>query len=161
VAALIDGWFFCHAGTHAKISLSTLDLKFRALFDTSVTGEGGRVGFGMPFLTGNDSLLEATEWWKDGTGDPRATIDASLGALPATHVVFGHDPGALEFPGDPAGDRMKGQMVSRYEGRLFPIDVGMSYAVGYSAGALLRITPGPPERVVVVSPDGELTALWP
>jgi len=161
VAASIDGWFFCHAGASGKISLSTLDLKFRALFGTAVTEEGGRVGFKMPFLTGDDSLLEATEWWKDGTGDPRATIDASLSALPAAHVVFGHDPGDLEFPGDPAGDRMKGQMVSRYEGRLFAIDVGMSYAVGYSEGALLRITPGPPERAVVVTADGESKPLWP
>ena len=160
VAALIDGWFFCHAGASAPISLSTLDLKFRALFDTAVTAEGGRVGFGMPFLTGNDSLLEATEWWKDGA-DPRATVDAFLAALPATHVVFGHDPGDLDFPGDLAGDRAKGQVASRYEGRLFPIDVGMSYAVGYSDGALLRITPGPPERVAVVTANGESNPVWP
>ncbi|HEY8925135.1 MAG TPA: metallophosphoesterase [Polyangia bacterium] len=161
VAASIDGWFFCHAGTSAKISSSTLDLKFRALFDTPASAERGRVGFGMPFLTGDDSLLEATEWWKDGAGDPRATIDTFLNALPATHVVFGHDPGDLEFPGDTAGDRVKGQVVARYEGRLFPIDVGMSYAVGYSSGALLRITPGSPERVAVVSADGQSTSLWP
>jgi len=158
VAALVGGWFFCHAGNTNGISLATLDLKFRALFETSVGSNGLRPGFATAFLANDDSLLEAEGWWKMGD-DPRALIDTYLGALPAAHIVFGHDPGDLEFPDDPAGDRSKGQIVSRYEGRLFPIDVGMSYAVGYSAGALLRITPGPPERAVVVDARGDQTPL--
>ena len=41
------------------------------------------------------------------------------------------------------------------------IDVGMSYAVGYSDGALLRITRGTQDAAVAVYPDGTTTGLWP
>src|SRR4029077_7678469 len=88
-------------------------------------------------------------------------IDFNLAVLPASHVVFGHDPGAIAFPDDPQGSRAEGEMAMRYGGRLFLVDVGMSYAVGYSSGALLRITPGPPGTATTVFSDGTTRALWP
>jgi len=92
--------------------------------------------------------------------DAVATIDFNLAVLPAEHLVFGHDPGVLRFPGDPQGAREPGTMAMRYDGRLFPVDVGMSYAVGFSSGAMLRITRNP-DKATAFYPDGTARDLWP
>ncbi len=172
VAALIDDWFFCHAGDSNGDSAAAIGRKFRAAV------EGPR-GYGDAFLIGMGSLLEANAWWQGSLADSVADasagadagaasgvgrVDENLAALPAAHIAFGHDPGALDFAGDPLGARVKGELVARYDGRLFPIDVGMSYAVGYSDGALLRITRGagsPPTSTTIVRRDGTTTSLWP
>jgi hypothetical protein len=52
-------------------------------------------------------------------------------------------------------------MVARYGGRIFLVDVGMSYAVGASNGSLLRITRGATETATEVLGDGTLLPLWP
>ena len=77
-----------------------------------------------PFLIGEGSLLEARKWWKDDVEK------RDLLALPAGHIVFGHDPGAF---------RDKGTIQARDKGRLFLIDVGMTPEFDYSKGALLLI----------------------
>jgi hypothetical protein len=109
---------------------------------------------------GSGSILEANAWWL-GKPSSAAAVDDNLAAVPAHHVVFGHDPGALQFPDDPAGDRAKGALVARYDGRLFAIDGGMSYAVGYSNGALLRVVRGATTAASTVASDGTMTPLWP
>jgi hypothetical protein len=115
VAARVNGWFFSHAGSTSGMSLTQIGERFRAVVDS------GR--WKNPFLIGDDSLLEARKWWK---GD---TDDKDLAALPAGHIVFGHDPGAF---------RDKGTIQTK-GGRLFLIDVGMTPEFDYSKGALLLI----------------------
>jgi Calcineurin-like phosphoesterase len=172
-AALIDDWFFCHAGDSNGDSAAAIGRKFRGAVE-------GAAGYGDDFLVGMGSLLEANAWWQGSHGTGRAgvgadastvadasavgRVDENLAALPAAHIAFGHDPGALDFPGDALGARAKGELVARYDGRLFAIDVGMSYAVGYSDGALLRITRGvgaTPTSTTIVGRDGTTTPLWP
>jgi len=115
VAARVNGWFFCHAGSTSGMSLTQIGDRFRAVVDS------GR--WKNPFLIGDDSLLEARKWWK-GDMDVK-----DLAALPAAHIVFGHDPGAF---------RDKGTIQTK-NGRLFLIDVGMTPEFDYSKGALMLI----------------------
>jgi len=115
VAARVNGWFFSHAGSTSGMSLTQIGDHFRAVVDS------GR--WKNPFLIGDDSLLEARKWWK---GD---MDDKDLAALPAAHIVFGHDPGAF---------RDKGTIQTK-GGRLFLIDVGMTPEFDYSKGALMLI----------------------
>ncbi len=115
VAARVNGWFFSHAGSTSGMSLTQIGDRFRAVVDS------GR--WKNPFLIGDDSLLEARKWWK---GD---MDDKDLAALPAAHIVFGHDPGAF---------RDKGTIQTK-NGRLFLIDVGMTPEFDYSKGALMLI----------------------
>jgi hypothetical protein len=115
VAARVNGWFFSHAGSTSGMSLTQIGDHFRAVVDS------GR--WKNQFLIGDDSLLEARKWWK-GDAD-----DKDLAALPAAHIVFGHDPGAF---------RDKGTIQTK-NGRLFLIDVGMTPEFDYSKGALMLI----------------------
>lgn len=157
VAALIDGWFFSHAGNTQGASSGEIATRYQELFD-----DRGAPKFDVPFLVGGDSLLEAESWWfGSGANGSVTNLDFDLAALPAQHLVFGHDPGAIMFPDDPGGDRAAGQMVARYGGRIFLVDVGMSYAVGLSSGSLLRITRGGTEVATEVLGDGTVLPLWP
>jgi hypothetical protein len=153
VAAQVDDWFFCHGGNTNGMKASQIDQAFRDRFAGRAVPD-----FGHPFVTGDSSLLEASAWWMGS--DPVTTIDFNLALLPAAHVVFGHEPGELAFPDDPLGNRAAGEMATRYGGRLFLIDVGMSHAVGYSNGALLRIDRGP-DSATALYPDGSERKLWP
>ena len=80
--------------------------------------------------------------------------------MPAAHIVFGHDPGSVSFPDDPRAMEPKGQMVTRYDSRIFMIDVGMSYAVAYTTGSLLRIVRGATTTATKVHADGTTKLLW-
>jgi hypothetical protein len=159
LAALVDGWFFSHAGNSDGMTAAKIATKFQKLFDSQATA-GGPSAFSDSFLAGSNSLLEANLWWESNKGST-AEIDADLLALPAQHIVFGHDPGEIDFPDEPQGHRDRGTMVMRYDGRLFLVDVGMSSAVGYSPGALLRITRDGTDRATAVHPDGTSHQLWP
>jgi hypothetical protein len=157
VAAIVDKWFFSHGGNTRGMGLDELATAYQATF----TAEG-KPQFDDPFLVGDNSLLEAQTWWfGSGAATSASNLDFDLAALPASHFVFGHDPGAVPFPDDPAGDRAAGEMVARYGGRLFMIDVGMSYAVGYSSGSLLRIAHGASDAATQILADGTTQALWP
>jgi hypothetical protein len=153
VAAQVDDWFFCHGGNTGGLTVAQIDEAFRDRFKS-----GAKPEFAHPFLLGNNSLLEASAWWT--SGDPLTVIDFNLSLLPASHLVFGHEPGRLDFPADQGGERVEGEMAARYGGRIFLVDVGMSHAVGYSNGALLRITRGP-DSATAVYPDGTSQVLWP
>jgi hypothetical protein len=151
LAALIDGWFFSHGGSTGGRTAAGIAATFQAKF------EGG--AFGDPFLIGDSSVLEAQVWWTTESSSTQV-IDHNLTALPAAHLVFGHDPGKVSFPDDPQGTRAEGEMVMRYEGRIFMIDTGMSDAVGYTKGALLRIQRGSPTTATAVHADGTTKLLW-
>jgi len=115
MAARVNSWFFAHGGSTSGMSLAQIGDHFRAVVDSGK--------WKNPFLIGDDSLLEARKWWK---GD---TDDKDLAALPAAHIVFGHDPGAFKDKGT----------IQTKGGRLFLIDVGMTPDFDYSKGALLLI----------------------
>jgi hypothetical protein len=138
LAARVNSWFFAHAGNTSGASSSEIARRYREAVD------GGQ--WGSKFVIGDDSILEAQKWWKGGD------LDASLAALGARHVVFGHDPGAFKEPG---------RMAERFGGKLFLIDVGMSPAVNYSEGALLVVhRSGNTEQTVSVDARGRRTTLW-
>jgi hypothetical protein len=153
VAAVVDGWFFCHAGDSEGRTLNAIGKRFKDAVD-------GPAGYGDDEIIGMGSILEANTWWQKGTSDV-ATLDEYLAKLPAKHIVLGHDPNAIEFPLDPQGKRKEGELAARYDGRLFMIDVGMSYAVGESTGALMRVTLGAAPSATTVFVDGTTKALWP
>ncbi len=160
VAALVDDWFFCHSGNTNGLSAGAIG----HIFQQALTPTSGNatLGFGDSFFLGTNSILEAQLWWQQGPGaTPTATIDANLAALPAQHIVFGHEPGDVAFPDDPQGLRGKGQMATRYGGRIFLIDVGMSSAIGNSKGALLRIVRGSPDQATATYVEGTSQILWP
>jgi hypothetical protein len=160
VAAQIGGWFFCHAGNTENRSVEDITTAFKALVEDHLAANG-RPGFLEPVLAGKNSMLQAQGWWQGSSTGGAAIADANLAALPAQHLVFGHEPGDAPFPDDPQGERKKGQIAQRYDGRLFMIDVGMSSAVGYSDGAALQIVRGNPDRTTIVTVKGQSTYLWP
>lgn len=148
-AARVNDWFFAHAGnTNAKnddkaTRPRTLE-DLRRFLQDDVTSNG----YGAKALSGDNSLLEAkldSPWWQEKRESGKASSDrlksyvTALGTSshPVRHLVIGHQPGNVKFNGDEP--RPQGLMVSRYRGCIFLIDCGMSTAVGYSTGALLRI----------------------
>ena len=138
LAAKVNGWFFAHGGRTDGSSISALADAYRKAVDSN--------NWGSKALVGKDSILKAQKWWKAGT------IDASLTALGARHIVFGHDPGAFEAPGS---------IIQRFEGKLFKIDVGMSPAVDFSHGALLLIhATESGEEATSVDAAGKSTSIW-
>jgi hypothetical protein len=122
LAASVNGWFFAHSGRSSRQTATQLAQRYRTAVDAGT--------WDAPFLLGGDSILVDQKWWKD-----RADVEASLQALGAAHIVFGHDPGAARS----ASDGERGAIREKYKGRIFAIDVGMSPAIDDSEGALLLI----------------------
>ena len=122
IAALVNGWFFAHGGDSAGQDMSQLGQRYREAVDAGA--------WDAPFLLAPDSILVEQKWWKD-----RAGVEASLQALGASHIAFGHDPGAAKS----ASDGQRGVIREKYNGRIFAIDVGMSPAINDGEGALLLI----------------------
>jgi hypothetical protein len=142
-AARINDWFFSHAGNTSGKSLNELAVGFRTAVDKG--------DWRSPFIIGDDSLLEAQQWWR-GEGKAKELLDNYLAAIKCKHIVFGHDPSAFHN---------KGEIGQEKDGRIFLIDVGMSPAIDYSKGALLFITTSGNE-VVATSfyPDGQRREVW-
>lgn len=144
IAALVDGWFFSHAGNSQGTSATQIAAKFRTLVDAGA--------FADPFFVDPSSILEARNWWpSSGTA---AFLDGYLAALPAKHIVFGHSPPTFASP--PSGN-----IEMHFAGRLTLIDVGMSSAVNDSRGKLLHVThPGAAnEAASMVDPSGQTSSL--
>jgi Calcineurin-like phosphoesterase len=141
-ATRINDWFFAHGGNTSGRSIKELSKGFQDAVD--------RGDWGSSLLIGDDSLLEAREWWK-GDGKAKEILDGYLAALNCKHIVFGHDPSAFHKKGEIAQDK---------DGRIFLIDVGMSPAIDYSKGALLLIETGGKEAVATsVDANGRKSAL--
>lgn len=72
--------------------------------------------------------------------------------------MFGHQPGEVAFAD--GSTRARGELAQRY-GVAFLIDTGLSSAVDYSTGALLRVSgTGTSTRALVVRADGSESVLW-
>ncbi len=140
-AARVNDWFFSHSGNTSGKTIEQLSAEFKTAVEQG----------DWKALLGETSLLESEKWWK-GAGDARTLLDRNLAAVKAKHLVFGHDPGAFE---------PKGNIDEDKEGRLVLIDTGMSPAVNYSKGALLRIeTIGNETIATSVDADGNKREIW-
>lgn len=144
IAAIVDGWFFSHAGNSQGMSASAIASKYMMLVDAGTWGD--------PFFLDPSSILEARDWWP--SSKTTTFLDGYLAALPAKHIVFGHSPPTFSSP--PTGN-----IEVHFAGRLLLIDVGMSSAVDDSTGKLLRVDqPGQPnEQVTMIDPSGTSTPL--
>jgi hypothetical protein len=138
-AVRVGPWFFSHAGdTHGR-SVADLEQVLRAAVDTN--------DYDDPEIVGADSILESKDWFAD---------DNSMGlryahAVGAEHIVFGHSPHSIG---------PDGVIATAQNGALFRIDCGMSPAVDYSQGALLRVrNEGGQEVVEALSADGSVQGL--
>lgn len=139
-AARLGPWFFAHAGNTGGSSLAQMDTAFRGAVDIN--------DFNDPVFLGIDSILESRNWF---------AADATIGgryakAIPAKHIVFGHDPGSIA---------PKGAVGVVQNGALFKIDCGMSPDVNDSQGYLLRIThESGGDVVTAMAFDGTVSSIW-
>jgi nucleotide-binding universal stress UspA family protein len=152
-AALVDDWFFAHAG-------DTGGLTFAELSTALMTGVDAD-GFATPALADPDSLLEhhfsTSIFWEQAGGHPATTLATYATALGANHIVMGHEPIAVTFKDGVT--RKADEMFQRY-GEIFLIDTGMSIDVDATGGALLHIpNPADATSAEIVTPDGKRTPL--
>ena len=154
-AARVGDWFFAHAGNTHGATLDQLAAQLSHGVDTA--------GFGDAVLQDPDSLLEARmhpdPWWQragDTAPAARARLATWVAALPARHLVIGHQPGSLTAVGGES--RNKGQLDSWFDGLVFFIDAGMSRGVYGNPAAVLVIEGGVAHRVTA---GGAAVQLWP
>jgi hypothetical protein len=109
LAAKVGEWFFSHGGSTSGMSLKDLRTELEEGLKTK--------GYKAPALIGDDSILEAQEWYgKKGKKDDYSVAEDNAKALGVDHIVFGHDPGALVE---------RGVIRERDHGLLFAIDTGL------------------------------------
>jgi hypothetical protein len=155
-AARIDNWFFAHGGKTGGKTIAQLSDDLRSGVDSS--------GFGAPVLSAADSLLEARlaktgpQWW-DATNDAQGLLTQWTRALGTTHLVMGHQPGAVGFADGTS--RAADQMMQKYGGLLFLVDTGLSVGADNTGGALLHVTSvgGTNEAWREVLPNGSTKSL--
>lgn len=117
-AVRVGPWFFSHAGdTHGR-SVADLEQALRAAIDTN--------GYNDPEVVGSDSILESKDWF---VGDDSMGLRYAH-AVGAEHIVFGHSPHSIG---------PDGAIATTQNHALFRIDCGMSPAIDYSQGVLLRV----------------------
>jgi hypothetical protein len=156
VAVCVNDWFFCHGGNTKGLSRRELADGLRKGIETE--------GYNAQILSVADSLLQARmhpmAWWEREGETPeqgQARLEALVKALGVNHLVFGHQPGKVEFLD--GTKRRKGTLFTKYEGLVFMIDVGMSRGVDDSEGAILRIHKQG-KAATAILPDGSKTRLW-
>ena len=138
-AARVGRWFFSHAGdTHGR-SVADLEQALRAAIDAN--------DYNDPAIVGSDSILESKDWF---TGDDSMGLRYAH-AVGAEHIVFGHSPHSIG---------PDGAIATAQNRTLFRIDCGMSPAVDYSQGVLLRVRhEGGQDVVEALSADGSVQGL--
>jgi hypothetical protein len=136
----VGAWFFSHAGNTGGRTIAALEATLQA----AVTAHD----YNDPEIVGNDSILEARDWWTVSS----SVVASNARALGVQHFVFGHTPSALGARGAIALD---GQAA------LVRIDCGMSPGVGDSLGSLLRVRVDAGHEVAeALTADGQVRALW-
>src|SRR5262249_49011912 len=100
-AVRIKKWFFSHGGNTDGQSIEDLAKRLRKAVDQHGYGDGD--------ITRNHSILEDQNW----TGEPNEGRKAKrfADALGVKHLVFGHDPGALDDRGRIVGAGDKAILV--------------------------------------------------
>jgi hypothetical protein len=157
LAAKVNDLFFTHAGSTRGLSLAEL----RAEIEDGVNADGYRTDI----LLDKHGLLEARmsprPWWEkqgESADKSESRLRRHVTALGVKHLVFGHQPGHIEFPD--GSIRKKGTMIQKFNGLVFLIDVGMSEAIDYSSGALLHVATKN-NKFSSITPDGSRSVLWP
>jgi Calcineurin-like phosphoesterase len=158
-AAKVNDWFFVHAGNTKGQSLNDLS--------TALQSQVTDHGFGVPILSDADSLLESRlhphPWWEREGEEPaesEARLRQVVTALGARHLVIGHQPNKAKF--NDGTRRERGAVYEKFDGLIFLIDVGMSSAIDYSHGVLLRIHRRSSGGTVVhvIDHRGEDSKIW-
>jgi hypothetical protein len=185
VAARAGDWFFCHAGNTGGRTLAALESDVEQGVDA-----GGFAA--PVLLDPNSILearLHPRQWWdaepdvtlKDVGPDAKddavpakskskakaaaagvRRLRAGVEALGARHLVFGHQPGAVDFAD--GSERAAGEVVAKFDGLVFLLDTGMSRGVDNGRGALLHVTrrgDGGGVTATAVYADGKAAPLWP
>ena len=127
----VNRWFFAHSGNTGGDSIAALETRLRHALD----GKGWKA----KDIVGDDSILEAEEWY--GKANKGSTGTDYAKALGVDHIAFGHDPGALK-------DR--GRILSNADGSLVKLNVNMGLSLQQSTtgGLLLHVRAGQPDEVL-------------
>lgn len=121
-AVRVKKWFFAHGGNTGGDSIPDLEVRLRHALD--------KKGWSAKDIVGNDSILEAQEWYGDPDRD--SVVERNADALGVKHIVFGHDPSAMK-------DR--GRILMNRDGTLTKLNVNMGLNVNQSTtgGLLLHV----------------------
>lgn len=114
-AARVGRWLFCHAGLYPEMAWADF------------AKSAASAGYGDALLAGEDSILEAKDWWKDKAA--RKALQARLSDNGFFGMVQGHQPKAYKII-----DRI-GAVQG---GRFVKIDNGMAPEAGSNPGHILR-----------------------
>lgn len=126
IAARVGNWVFCHSGLLPDKTWSEITEKASELLNEGKYGKG--------FITGDDSILQAKEWWVKGSKNRKRNKER-LDREGLVGVVFGHQPKALGIPG---------RIGASKNGRFIKLDNGMAPEAGAHPGSLL-VFPKPEE----------------
>jgi hypothetical protein len=157
-AARVNDWFFAHAGKTDLRTLAQLQEDLRTGIE--------RDGFKTRVLQAEDSIVLARmsprPWWEaegDSAAQSKEKLNASLAKLGVRHLVIGHAPAKIVFADK--GVRDAGDLAQHFDGLFFMIDTGMSRAVNYSPGAILKIH-ATGDRVIAerIAASGRATQIW-
>ena len=157
-AARIGDWFCAHACNTDGRTLATLRKKLMDGVDAD--------GYDAAILSDPKSLLQARlhdiPWWEepgDTADESEARLHDYATALGVKHFVMGHQPGKAVF--SDGTKRHQGELLQKFDGLIFLIDVGMSEAIDYSQGAMLHIAESGGQQIAtVVLPDGTSKEIW-
>jgi hypothetical protein len=157
-AVRINDWFFAHACDTQGKTMATLERELRDSVDSD--------GFGADILVAKHGLLEARlkplPWWereRDRAADSERRLRGYADALGIKHFVMGHQPGKATF--SDGSKRKGGELVEKFDGLIFLIDVGMSSAIDKSEGAALRIEQlSGKQTATVIKANGSQDVIW-
>ena len=170
-AARVNDWFFVHAGNVKKRSLKELKSALEQGVDKEGYGAEVLVGKGIGILEvrmnskykkkNPRTKLKTHPWWEkrdDKPKDSEKRLRELVEGLGVKHLVFGHQNNKYTFNDKTV--RKAGAMFQKFDGLVFLIDVGMSYAIGKSQGAVLRIH-REGQTATAHYPDRKSQQLWP
>jgi hypothetical protein len=119
VAARVGRWLFAHSGYFEQANFT----QFAGVASQQVQKQA----YQDPFFIGDSSVLEAKDWWTEGSAS-RAQLITKLNSSGLVGLVFGHQPSALN---------VKGASALSGDHRLIKIDNGMPPEAGSHPGSVL------------------------
>jgi hypothetical protein len=133
LAVRVGTWLFCHAGLYPRLDWSSFKAQAVRLLQSGAYGDD--------FITGENSILEAQDWWNDIS--VRQQVEQTLFASHMYGVVFGHQ--------DRAFGASKAHVAAVDQMRMIKIDTGIKPDTG-NPGELLIFTK-PAQMNLLQPPD--------